>query len=183
MNAGSWYFLNRAFSDVASIDAMINLDMLGTGDSGLYAYSSSNADMNSIVNSLSNSLQPLKPDIVAKEPFPSDHRSFYDKGIPSMYFTTGSYPEYNTEKDTPSILNYDMMEKELEYIYNYSVALINGVKPIFNPFAVTKTKTVFMNNTYGFYDCDDKTGILGKYRPCCILDKMGLSLSKVSFLL
>lgn len=171
MNAGSWYFLNRAFSDVASIDAMINLDMLGTGDSGLYAYSSSNADMNSIVNSLSNSLQPLKPDIVAKEPFPSDHRSFYDKGIPSMYFTTGSYPEYNTEKDTPSILNYDMMEKELEYIYNYSVALINGVKPIFNPSAVTKTKTVFMNNTYGFYDCDDKPAFLGSTDPAAFLTK------------
>lgn len=171
MNAGSWYFLNRAFSDVASIDAMINLDMLGTGDSGLYAYSSSNADMNSIVNSLSNSLQPLKPDIVAKEPFPSDHRSFYDKGIPSMYFTTGSYPEYNTEKDTPSILNYDMMEKELEYIYNYSVALINGVKPIFNPSAVTKTKTVFMNSTYGFYDCDDKPAFLGSTDPAAFLTK------------
>lgn len=27
--AGSWYFLNRAFSDVKEIDAMINLDMVG----------------------------------------------------------------------------------------------------------------------------------------------------------
>ncbi len=171
MNAGSWYFLNRAFSDAASIDAMINLDMLGTGDSGLYAYSSSNADMNSIVNSLNNSLQPLQPTIVAKEPFPSDHRSFYDKGIPSMCFTTGPYPEYNTEKDTPSILNYDMMEKELEYIYNYSVALINGVKPIFNPSAIAKTKTVFMNNTYGFYDCDEKPAFLGSTDPAAFLTK------------
>jgi TonB family protein len=171
MNAGSWYFLNRAFSDVPSIDAMINLDMLGTGDSGLYAYSSSNADMNSIVTSLTNSLQPLKPSIVAQEPFPSDHRSFYDKGIPSMYFTTGAYPEYNTEKDTPSILNYDMMEKELEYIYNYSVALINGPKPIFNPSSQVKTKTVFMNNTYGFYDCDEKPMFLGSTDPATFLTK------------
>ena len=32
---GSWYFLNRSFSDVANIDAMINLDMLGTGPESL----------------------------------------------------------------------------------------------------------------------------------------------------
>ena len=32
--SGSWYFLNRSFSDVANIDAMINLDMVGTGSRG-----------------------------------------------------------------------------------------------------------------------------------------------------
>jgi len=36
--AGSWYFLNRSFSDTDNIDAMINLDMLGTGYKGFYAY-------------------------------------------------------------------------------------------------------------------------------------------------
>ena len=29
--AGAWYFLNRSFKDVDNIDAMVNLDMLGTG--------------------------------------------------------------------------------------------------------------------------------------------------------
>ena len=46
--AGSWYFLNRSFSDVSNIDAMINLDMLGTGYDGFYAYTASNADMNAL---------------------------------------------------------------------------------------------------------------------------------------
>ena len=35
--AGAWYFLNRSFGDAANIDAMINLDMLGTGYKGFYA--------------------------------------------------------------------------------------------------------------------------------------------------
>ena len=34
MQAGSWYFLNRSFPDPDKIDAMINLDMVGTGSSG-----------------------------------------------------------------------------------------------------------------------------------------------------
>ena len=50
--AGSWYFLNRSFADVDNIDAMINLDMLGTGYKGFYAYTSSNADMNALIQSL-----------------------------------------------------------------------------------------------------------------------------------
>ena len=29
--AGAWYFLNRSFKDAGNIDAMVNLDMLGTG--------------------------------------------------------------------------------------------------------------------------------------------------------
>ncbi len=32
--AGSWYFLNRWFSDVENIDAIVNLDMQGTGYRG-----------------------------------------------------------------------------------------------------------------------------------------------------
>jgi TonB family protein len=64
-----------------------------------------------------------------------------------------------------------MMEKELEYIYNYSVALINGPKPIFNPSSQVKTKTVFMNNTYGFYDCDEKPMFLGSTDPATFLTK------------
>ena len=48
MFAGSWYFLNRSFADVQGIEAMIDLDMLGTASEGFYAYSFSNPDMNII---------------------------------------------------------------------------------------------------------------------------------------
>ena len=37
-HAGAWYFLNRSFADADKIEAMINLDMLGTGSRGAYAY-------------------------------------------------------------------------------------------------------------------------------------------------
>ena len=168
--AGAWYFLNRAFSDVANIDAMINLDMVGTGTSGFYAYSSSNADMNAIVETLSRELQPVKPTLTSQEPYPSDHRAFYDKGIPSIFFTTGSYPEYDTERDTQSIIDFDAMENELEYVYNYSVALVNGVKPLFNP----SDMTGLTSGTAGvvpYYDCDFKPTFLGNPDPKVFLQK------------
>lgn len=170
--AGSWYFLNRAFSEVADIDAMINLDMLGTGGDGFYAYTSSNADMNEVLKSMAGQLQPILPTLTAQEPFPSDHRAFYGKEIPSIFFTTGHYPEYGTERDTQSIIDYDTMERELEYVYNYSVALINGPKPIFNPSDLSKlTKSKGDDAVVPYYDCDYRPSFLGSRDPRVFLEK------------
>ena len=171
--AGSWYFLNRAFSDVADIDAMINLDMVGTGGDGFYAYTSSNADMNEVVKSMAGQLQPILPTLTAQEPYPSDHRAFYDKEIPSILFTTGHYPEYGTERDTQSIIDYDTMERELEYVYNYSVALINGPKPIFNPSDLSGLTSAHngKDNVVPYYDCDYRPSFLGSRDPRVFLEK------------
>lgn len=175
--AGSWYFLNRSFSDVSNIEAMINLDMLGTGSDGFYAYTASNADMNAMVQSMSGELQPIRPTIVTQEPYPSDHVAFYDKGIPSIFFTTGRYPAHDTERDTQSIIDYDTMEKELEYIYSYSVALANGPKPIFNPSEEVKL-TGGISGAVPYYDCDVKPSFLGSDDPKVFLQKWVYSYMK-----
>ncbi len=168
--AGSWYFLNRSFSDVSNIDAMINLDMLGTGHDGFYAYTASNADMNALLESLSADLQPIKPVVTTQEPYSSDHVAFYDKRIPSVFFTTGRYPAHDTERDTQSILDYDNMEKELEYIFHYSLALVNGPKPIFNPSDVLQ-RTDGSSGVVPYYDCDVKPSFLGSTDPKVFLQK------------
>lgn len=163
--AGAWYFLNRSFKDVDNIDAMINLDMLGTGSNGFYAYTSSNADMNQYVTALKGTLQPVQPQLVSKEPCMSDHRIFYDKEIPSIFFTTGMYPEYNTYKDTQDILEYEEMERELEYIYNYALSLANGPKPIFNPSEELKKSRPGEEKVFAYYECDRAPLFLGHSDP------------------
>ena len=77
--AGSWYFLNRSFSDVDHIDAMVNLDMLGTLEHGFYAYTSSNEDMDRGVRALQGELLPVQAELTAEEPYTSDHVAFYDR--------------------------------------------------------------------------------------------------------
>ena len=129
--AGAWYFLNRSFNGKEKIDAMVNLDMLGTGSNGFYAFTSSNPDLNHLLAEVSGSLQPVTPELVSREPVSSDHRIFYAAEIPSVMFTTGMYPEYNTDRDVPSVLEYDGMERELEYIYHFCITLVNGRKPAF----------------------------------------------------
>lgn len=163
--AGAWYFLNRSFSDVAAIDAMINLDMLGTGDNGFYAYTASNADLNRILSSVSAELQPVRPELVSYEPYPSDHRAFYSKEIPSVYFTTGQYPEHNTSRDTWSIVDFPMMERELEYIYNFTESLANTGLPLsFRP-VETPQKGQTRDDVVAYYDCDQRPMFLNSSDP------------------
>jgi len=168
--AGSWYFLNRSFSDVRNIDAMVNLDMLGTGENGFYAYTSSNADMNQIVAALAEELQPIRPTLTAQEPYPSDHRAFYSKEIPSIYFTTGRFPEYGTERDTQAIIDFDMMERELEYIYNYSIALCNGIQPLFNSEEAVRNAGA-RGGVIAYYDCDVRPTFFGSSDPKYFLSR------------
>ncbi|MBQ7194098.1 MAG: TonB family protein [Bacteroidales bacterium] len=172
-HAGAWYFLNRSFPDVDRIDAMINLDMLGTGTGGFYAYTGSNRDMNAMLEALSSTLQPVKPEIVAIEPCPSDHRAFYDKEIPSVFFTSGRYREYMTDKDTPEILQYAEMERETEYIFNFAVSLSGGPAPVFNPEKELRSRAQDESSTrtVPYYDCDRRPLFLGSGDPRVFLEK------------
>ena len=169
--AGSWYFLNRSFSDSDKIDAMVNLDALGTGYNGFYAYTASNEDMNTIIRNLTGELQPVRPEIMAAEIYPSDHRAFYAKEIPSVTFTTGRYPEHNTDRDTQSIIDFEMMEKELEYIYNYLLALANvGSKPLFRPDGSLSKNSPY-DDVVAYYDCDQRPMFINSTDPRQFLEK------------
>ncbi len=169
--AGSWYFLNRSFSDADRIDAMVNLDMLGTGNKGFYAYTSSNADMNALIRTSTGDLQPIIPEITTVEPYPSDHRAFYAKEIPSVFFTTGRYPEHNTYRDTQSIIDYDMMERELEYIYNFTVALANiNDRLAFKPSDAPKRDKSF-DDVVSYHDCDIRPIFFNSQDPRQFLEK------------
>lgn len=169
--AGAWYFLNRSFGDSGNIDAMINLDMLGTGSQGFYAYTASNTDLNAIITKLSGELQPIQPTLTASEPYPSDHRAFYSKEIPAVMFTTGKYPEHNTEKDTESIIEYDAMERELEYIYNFTISLANtDVKLAFRSNRAPARGPSY-DDVVSYYDCDVRPAFLNSYDISRFLEK------------
>ena len=168
--AGAWSFLTRSFPQPERIDAMINLDMLGTGTNGFYSYTASNPDLNVLLEQVNATLQPVKPQLVSMEPVNSDHRIFYDKEIPAVFFTTGRYPEYNTDRDTASILEYDGMERELEYLYNFAVALVNGRRPEFRRDASDKDADT-PTGVVSFFDCDVKPTFFRSNDPADFLQR------------
>lgn len=165
--AGSWYFLNRSFGESGNIDAMINLDMLGTGDAGFYAYTSSNPDLNMILGQVSSELQPIVPSLTAEEPYPSDHRAFYAKEIPSVLFTTGRYPEHDTVKDTESIIRYGALERELEYIYNFTRYVSNVENPPL--FRQENVPVRADDKVYTYDECSVRPEFMGSADPRAFL--------------
>jgi len=172
-NAGAWYFLNRSFAkDAKNIDAMINLDMLGTASNGFYAFPCGNLDLIARIKKQNTTLQPIMPQIVNLEPCTSVHQAFYAQQIPSVMFTTGMYPQYNTDKDTPSILEYEDMERELEYLYSFSLTLANGDKPVFSPTdEIAKKKAAGKEVIVPYYECDFKPTFLNSSDPATFLKR------------
>lgn len=161
--AGAWYFLNRSFPDAGKIDAMIDLDMLGTQSGGFYAYTASNADMNMILSQVGAELQPIVPKLTSEEPYPSDNMAFYSGEIPSVMFTTGKYPEHNTVRDSEDIIEYEPMERELEYVYNFTRFIANVENaPLFRQDQVLAKGN---DKLYAYYECDRRPSFLGSADP------------------
>ena len=118
--AGSWYFLNRSFPHVGNIVAMINLDMVGRSgrDNVMQFYTAeANVEMLEIVNELSGRALSMTPKYTPVDHFPSDHRNFYEKGIPVALFTSGTHRDFHTVRDTPDKLDYHQMGRLVEYVY------------------------------------------------------------------
>lgn len=146
--AGSWYFLNRSFPEKERIDAMIELRHLG-GNGPFVAFTSSNRDMNHILESVSSTLQPVKPAITSKEPFMGDHRSFYNSGIPSVLFTNGESGDMFPSEDE--------MLRQYEYIHNFTVSLCSAAKPSFD----AQDTAAPEDDTVPYYRCDIPPAFLG----------------------
>lgn len=125
---GSWYFLNRSFPETENIVAMINLDMVGRSgrDNRMQVFTADgNVELREIINNLSDRPLSMAPVYSPTDYFPSDHRNFYEKGIPVALFTSGVHRDYHTERDTPDKLDYAQMEKLAEYVYAMTQELAN----------------------------------------------------------
>ena len=160
--AGSWYFLNRSFPSVKDIDFMVELDALGQGTQGFYAYTASNYDLNRAVESAGAKLQPVKPTLTTQETYPGDHRAFYGSEIPSVVFTTGRYATHNTPRDTPDQLDWDAMEMQLEYLYNFLREQASNVES--TDFIEPVAPETPDDQVFGYYECDQPPMFLNSPR-------------------
>ena len=170
--AGSWYFLHRAFTaDADKIDAMVNLDMVGTAEKGFYAFTAANTDLNTIVGALQGELLPVQAELVSSAPYPGDQTVFYDAEIPSVLFTTGRYPEHGTGRDSYGIVDFDGMEKELEYIYSYVQHLANGQRPLFRNDAGEQKRKNMPADVRAYSDVEGKPMFLNSTDPRTFMER------------
>jgi len=169
--AGAWHFLHHTFAkDLKNIDVMVNLDILGCSKYGMIAFASGNEDLADVVSSLSSTPFPIKPQMASSEAYPSDHQVFYDAQIPSIVFSSGRYPEHNTPRDVPSIIDYDFMEREQEYLYNFVLRLADlpDGKPSFR---YVPKQSEDDGRRVAWADCDVPPTFLSNANPSFFMQK------------
>jgi aminopeptidase YwaD len=138
---GSKAFVKDQQIDSARIAYMINLDMVGRlNDSthklelGGVGTSPAWADVVSMGN------DNFRISIDSSGTGPSDHTSFYNAGIPVLFFFTGQHKDYHKPSDKADAINYNGEVQVINYV-DKVVATIDkeDVKP---PFTPTKQKSV-----------------------------------------
>lgn len=82
---------------------------------------------------------------------PSDHTSFYDKGIPVLFFFTGTHKDYHRPSDTPDKINTVGLLKVADYVQAFA-----------DHYATVKEKPDFLKTKGGEEDPTDLTPRTGR---------------------
>ena len=114
---GSNYFAKNPTIDLASVNYMINMDMVGrlNEEKSLAVYGVGTSP------SFPAILDPINSDslkIVTTESGvgPSDHTSFYLQDLPVLHFFTGQHEDYHKPTDDSEKINYEGLVKVVRYI-------------------------------------------------------------------
>lgn len=62
---------------------------------------------------------------------PSDHSSFYQAGVPVLFFFTGLHTDYHKPSDLPSKINYKGQEKLLRFVYSIVETMEREPRPVY----------------------------------------------------
>lgn len=141
---GSKHFADQPTIPLASINYMLNMDMVGRLDTTLVVngYGTSPAWKAALDKASKSGFS-----IVTSESGigPSDHTSFYLKGIPAIHFFTGQHADYHKPQDDAHLVNYEGLQKVSDLIVEV-VGALDGDGRI----AFTKTKDESANRSRGF---------------------------------
>jgi len=125
---GSKYFTENSPIDLAKVNAMINLDMVGRlkDSSSLQIGGAGTAEgLKKLVRSLTDTTHITLT--FSDEGYgPSDHSSFYGKNIPVLFYSTGAHLDYHTPSDTWDKINYPGMVMISDLIYNVAENFANS---------------------------------------------------------
>lgn len=115
---GSKAFCTREWVNNKNIVYMLNLDMVGRlgcqGDTVSVLGVASSPVWESLLASIESSDFSIKK--INGAPAFSDHAPFLKKGIPIIYFTTGTHPDYHTPADDTELINFKGMVELVAYI-------------------------------------------------------------------
>jgi hypothetical protein len=143
---GSKYFTENPTIDLATVNYMLNMDMVGRLNDSTKVLSvggyGTSPQWSSVINKEDKKL-PFVIKIDSSGVGPSDHTSFYRKDIPVLFFFTGQHKDYHRPTDDADKINYT---GELNVI-NYINAIITNLNRQHEKLVFSKTRETQMGNT------------------------------------
>jgi hypothetical protein len=124
---GSKYFSENPTVDLSSVQAMINLDMIGRLNEERQLQIGG-IGTSPIFRELLDSLNTTYNFTMAYSEAgygPSDHSSFYAKDVPVLFISTGAHPDYHTPSDSPDKINFEGMLEVLHFVSDLAYELSN----------------------------------------------------------
>lgn len=117
---GSKYFTEHPTTDIAKVNYMINLDMVGRLSDSSKVLTVGGIGTSptwvSSITSIRDKYFTVRYD--SSGTGPSDHTSFYRKDIPVLFFFTGLHSDYHRPSDDADRINYTGEYMIVKYIYN-----------------------------------------------------------------
>ncbi len=140
---GSKYFTEHPTVDLATVNYMINMDMVGRLNDSTHAITVGGFGTSPVWGELLKSTKVLTIKTDSSGSGPSDHTSFYRKDIPVLFFFTGTHTDYHKPSDDADRINYTGELQVVKYIYD---CIGSADKKGRLPFAKTREQTVMRTN-------------------------------------
>lgn len=123
---GSKYMANNAPFDLSKVKALINFDMVGTGDDGIYMLNAKEyPKLENIFYEMNQNNKYFDVMNCTGATYSSDHASFYEKGVDAVFvYAAGDNQNYHLPQDTFS----DLTFTEYKDIYQFSIDLVKKFK-------------------------------------------------------
>ncbi|MES2702912.1 MAG: M20/M25/M40 family metallo-hydrolase [Bacteroidota bacterium] len=138
---GSKMFVKEQQIDSSRVAYMINMDMLGRLNDSTRALTVGGIGTSPAWASISDITgKEFKLVIDSSGQGPSDHTSFYNAGIPVLFFFTGTHKDYHKPSDRAEAINYTGETRVIKCVHKVIAKMDKEhVKPLFTP---TKQQTM-----------------------------------------
>jgi hypothetical protein len=132
---GSNAFIMNPPVPLAEVAAYLNFDMVGRMQNNrLAADGTGSSDMWPRILERANVAAGFDLNISPDPYQPTDSSNFNQASIPTLFFTTGSHPDYHRPSDTADKINYE----DLDRIVDFAFAVVQSVANVDMPPAFTK---------------------------------------------
>lgn len=142
---GSKYFADHAPVPLATINFMINCDMVGRLNPDTKAITIGGYGTSPYWSNLPAKTKTINVKFDSSGIGPSDHTSFYLKDIPVLFFFTGTHSDYHKPSDDADKINYEGELRIIQYIMD----IIKDVNKA-GKLSFTKTKEPDMGSSPRF---------------------------------